>query len=395
MKLTPENRQEIALKFKLIKSIDELAKLLQWIYELKYPKRNKKTPVTIDPNHLTYYAFVAKNQYYHFEIPKKKRGETRPISSPTYKLKTIQKCINEILNSVFVSHPNSFGFIPNKSIVDNAKLHIGKNFVYNIDLDSFFPSTEFRRIKSVLELKPFYLTADKEPLAFLIANICCYNGFLPQGAPTSPTLTNIVCQRLDRKLTKLAGRYNATYSRYADDITFSAKLNIFDKWFKARLKIIIERQENFKIKLEKERLQNWNTRQEVTGIIVNNKSNVNRDYIKDVRYWLRTWNKFGTSATQANFVLKFPEKKGYKRYNGEYIVFQNYLAGKILYLGMVRGKEDKLYQSFRHSLKELTTANFSTKQKSSSISQGLLEIVTALEQNDILKATQIFNNLSV
>jgi RNA-directed DNA polymerase len=353
MKLEKENIDEIKKRFEAMTSTSDLAALLQWVYEIKFPSKNPESRVVIGVRELNYYAFKAKDRYVNFEIPKKNKKETRPISAPRYKLKTIQKCINEVLYAVLIPHKAAYGFIPNRSVVDNAKMHVGKNFVYNIDIEGFFPSTDFRRVKTVLGLKPFNLKETREPLAFLIANLCCENGCLPQGAPTSPTITNIVCQRLDKSLTKLAKRYGATYSRYADDITFSSHSNIFDKWFKARLKVIIERKENYKINLSKERLQDWNKRQEVTGVIVNKNPNVNREYLKDVRYWLRTWEKFDTAATQSDFTTKYPSKKSFGKYSGNIIPFQNYLMGKILYFGMVRGMDDNLFVGFKERFEKL------------------------------------------
>jgi RNA-directed DNA polymerase len=386
MKLTLEHRAEIKEQFSKIATVEQLAELLQWIYDKKFPKAKER--VTIEGRDLNYYAFKKQDRYINFEIPKKNKDEKRPISAPRYKLKTIQKSLNEVLTSVFEPHKASYGFISNKSVVDNARLHVGKNFVYNIDIEGFFPSTEFRRVKTVLMLRPFSLQQEKETLAFLIANLCCDNGALPQGAPTSPTLTNIVCQRLDKRLTQLAKRYKATYTRYADDITFSSYYNIFDKWFKARLKVIIERQERYKINLGKERLQDWNKRQVVTGVVVNKKLNVERTYIKDVRYWLRTWDKFKEEATQAAFEIRFPEKKGFMRNNGAPISFRNYLLGKILYLGMVRGHDDKMYQKFMNTF---TNQMESIKVEDKGIE--LYQLMTIWEQKGIEEAMQHYFDL--
>lgn len=363
MRLTPENTEEIKIRFAKTETVEELAQLLSWIYDLKFPKRSEKINVIIEAKHLTYYAFQPTNRYKQFVI-KKKNGNERPISAPRYKLKTIQKCINELLNAIFTPHFTANGFVPQKSIVNNAKVHIGKQFVFNTDLKDFFPSTEFRRIKVVLGLAPFNLTDENEInsnkekrktseekgkgyLGYLIANLCCDNGCLPQGAPTSPTLTNLVCQRLDKKLYKFAKSINANYTRYADDITFSANKPVFDVKFKEKLIEIIEVQEKFKINFEKERLQNGGERQSVTGIIVNKKSNVDRVFIKDIRFWLMCWSKFKTEATQQKFLIQFPEKKGFLRYEGATPQFQNYLSGKILFLGMVRGITDDMFVKFK------------------------------------------------
>jgi hypothetical protein len=372
MQLTIENKEEIKIRFEKTQSVEDLASLLNWVYILKFPNRSTKTKVIIEAKHLNYYAFKPISSYKQYNIKKKSGGE-RLISAPNYKLKTIQKCINELLNAVFTPHFTATGFVPNKSIVDNAKMHIGKQFVYNTDLRDFFPSTKFRRIKTVLGLAPFNLTdvneinsnnekkktseeKGKGYLGYLIANICCDKGCLPQGAPTSPTLTNLVCQRLDKKLYKYAKSINATYTRYADDITFSANKPVFNQNFKKTLIEIIETQEKFQINFEKERLQNGGERQSVTGIIVNRKSNVDRIFIKDVRFWLMCWRKFGPIATQLKFDIQFPEKKGYLRYDGKTPKFLNYLYGKILYLGMVKGKNDVTFLKLKSDFDKLNKA---------------------------------------
>lgn len=369
MRLTPENIEEIKIRFAKTETVEQFAQLLSRVYALKFPAQNEKTGVIIEAKHLNFYAFKPDNRYKQFTIKKKNGGE-RPISAPRYKLKTIQKCINEILNAVFTPHFTATGFVPKKSIVDNAKVHIGKQFVFNTDLKNFFPSTEFRRIKAVLGLAPFNLTDANELnsnrekrktsenkgrgyLGYLIANLCCDNGFLPQGAPTSPTLTNIVCQRLDKKLYKYAKSINSTYTRYADDITFSSNKPVFDEKFKKTIIDIIEVQEKFEINFEKERLQNGGERQEVTGIVVNKKINVDREFIKDVRFWLMCWSKFKTDATQKKFLIQFPEKKGFLRYGKTTPQFYNYLSGKILFLGMVRGSKDEMFLKFKANFDKL------------------------------------------
>ena len=371
MQLTTEQKDEIKVRFENTETVEELAQLLSWIYALKIPNKFKKTNIVIEAKHLNYYAYKKLNRYIQFSIKKKSGGE-REIFAPKYKLKTIQKCINEILNAIFIPHSAITGFVPGKSIVDNAKRHVGKQFVFNTDLKDFFPNVSFRRIKTVLGLHPFNLSENYENnsndekvvdkgrghLSFLIANICCENGFLPQGAPTSPTLTNLVCQRLDKKLHRYAKTINATYSRYADDITFSANKPIFDENFKKTLIDVIEVQEKFKINYEKERLQNGGERQTVTGIVVNRKTNVDRKYLKDVRFWLMCWKKFGTDATKHKFLHQFPDKKGFVRYKGNTPPFQNYLHGKILFFGMVRGKNDALYLKFLCEFEKLRNPNF-------------------------------------
>ena len=212
---------------------------------------------------ITYYANpkFATSRYREFTVKKKNGGE-RKINAPVQGLKNIQRCLNLILQCGFEPHQAATGFVPGKSIVDNALRHKGKHYVFNIDLKDFFPSIDFRRVKYCLTLPPFNLNDQqaegRDFLGFLIANLCSAeldverkndNGdwieikksVLPQGAPTSPTLTNIICQRLDRKLSGLAKCFGAEYSRYADDITFSSFHNVFQKdgkFLKELIKII-------------------------------------------------------------------------------------------------------------------------------------------------------------
>lgn len=419
MHLSKENLQFIRNQFIKMELPSDLVLLLNQIYKLKFSETSKKCNVLIQEKDLNYYAFKCTNRYESFTLKKKSGGE-RIISAPRYKLKTIQKCINEILNAVFTPHFTATGFIPKKNIVDNSKVHIGKQFVYNTDLKDFFGSIEFRRVKVVLGLHPFNLI-DKDELmgnkkkekisdqkgrgylGFLIANICCDTGSLPQGAPTSPTLTNIVCQRLDKKLYKFAKSINSTYSRYADDITFSSNKKVFDEDFKKKMISIIEVQENFKINFSKERLQTSGERQIVTGIIVNKKCNLERIFIKDIRFWLMCWNKFGLEAAEQRFASEFPNKKGFARKGGSIPHFQNYLLGKILFLGMVRGQIDRLYLATKRNFENLNnnmvlnSNTLPSLMKRTNIeikvdSEIVLEILKELEQTGFSDAIIKYNN---
>ncbi|WP_336827983.1 reverse transcriptase family protein [Sphingobacterium multivorum] len=340
-------QENIKSLFYSIDSIEDFCNLLNRIYQHIFPSRDTKSNVVISVKDLNYYAFDRSRHKYKTFAIRKKDGGSRIIKAPNYKLKTILKCLNWLFNTLFIPHNNAYGFVKNRNVANNAAPHVGKLFVYNIDLLNFFPSTSFRRIKSVFELPPFYLNGDKpklpnrEKLGFLIANLCCDAGFLPQGAPTSPILTNVVCRRMDKKLHKFSKQNNCTYTRYADDITFSSYKQVFDESFKNGVKSIIENEENYKINDKKERLQSYGERQTVTGLVVNQKLNVTRDYNKDIRFWLWSWDKWGYEQTQSRFAEEFVNKKSYQKYNGKAPSFVNYLSGKIRYLSMIRGRDDE------------------------------------------------------
>src|SRR5690606_12917628 len=146
-----------------------------------------------------------------------------------------------------------------------------------------------------------------DEVATILAQICCHNGILPQGAPTSPIISNMICVRLDAKLQQLAKEHQCTYSRYADDITFSTNRSSFPSALAYlsdigqieignELSIIIE-ENGFQINPKKTRLQSKHQRQEVTGLTVNRYPNVQRRYIKQIRGILHAWKKYGLDAT--------------------------------------------------------------------------------------------------
>lgn len=340
-KLSPN---EISNEFQGIVSVDDLAKLLQKIY-LQNFSRSFKKEFKITNSLLSYYAFVIdkSKRYDSFKIPKKGQSY-REISSPIFTLKIIQKCLNEMFSAIYFPKAAVNGFVKNRSIVDNAKRHTKKKYVYNIDIKDFFPSTKFGRVLKVLEGRPFLLKGERARIGVLISSICCNDGCLPQGSPTSPILTNIICRRIDSKFMDLAKINRAQYSRYADDITFSCQKNIFDETFYGEIESILKI-DGYEINTKKIRLQDWKQRQMVTGLIVNKRVNVSREFLKDIRYWIFQIEKRGLGIAQMDFEKKYHNKKGHLRYGSNKISISNYLEGKIQFLQMVRGKTDKVVMS--------------------------------------------------
>jgi len=346
MNLTELEISEIRSKLQQGQTIDDLVDLLNLIIILQNEKEKTKYKPLINKRVKYYYAKI-NNRYTHFEIPKKSGG-SRTISAPDKYLKKIQRRINIILGIFFSPKPSVHGFLPGRSIVSNAQIHVGKKFVLNIDLKDFFPSVHFGRIRAVLQLYPFLL---KPEFAHLTANFCCFEGKLPQGAPTSPIITNMVCQKLDHLLIKLAKEYHCFYTRYADDITFSCDKARFGDEFLKKLESIVQ-SEGFKINEKKTRIQKKTFRQEVTGIIVNKKLNLHRNYIKSVRAMLHNWEKYGYQAANSKFTSYYPMEKGFIR-NKMIPPLESVVMGKVMFLGMVRGKEDNLYLKYNEQLKKL------------------------------------------
>lgn len=258
--------------------------------------------IEVEASTLTYVLYVLKpeTQYTSFTIPKR-NGGSRTIFAPSDKLKYIQSHLSKLLQNciddINKSKPSnnskstlSHGFVRKRSIITNAMMHLNKKNVLNIDLINFFDSFNFGRVRG------FFIANNNFKLhpqiATVIAQIACYEDKLPQGSPCSPVITNLITHSLDIRLASLARRYSCTYSRYADDITFSSREAIFptkimdedSKGYVAGKKLRSEiRRSGFEINEKKTRIQYRDSRQDVTGLIVNRKPNVKKEYWRTVR----------------------------------------------------------------------------------------------------------------
>ncbi|MFT5118035.1 MAG: RNA-directed DNA polymerase [Kiritimatiellia bacterium] len=252
---------------------------------------------------LTYVLYVLNpsTQYTSFTIPKKSGGD-RTILAPSNLLKFIQSslsnllqdCIDEINKAKYVdgrfTSKLSHGFVRNRSIMTNAMMHLNQKNVLNIDLKDFFDSFNFGRVRGFfIANNHFKLNSH---IATVIAQIACYDNKLPQGSPCSPVITNLITHSLDIRLASLAKQHSCTYSRYADDITFSSREATFPK--KIMLETIDEyiagkklkseiRRAGFEMNQEKTRIQYKDSRQDVTGLVVNKKPNVKKEYWRTVK----------------------------------------------------------------------------------------------------------------
>ncbi|MEE4557974.1 retron Ec67 family RNA-directed DNA polymerase/endonuclease [Bacillus velezensis] len=238
---------------------------------------------------LSYVLYVKSinNLYTSFEIHKK-NGGVRNIKAPLEELKDIQRKLAEALykhkkKKQGQKNKLSHAFEKNKGIITNAEIHRNKRLVLNIDLENFFESFHFGRVRGFFtKNKNFLLPIE---VATIIAQLSCYEGKLPQGAPTSPIISNLICGILDYRLLKITKKYKLNYTRYADDLTFSTNdknfLNVQTKFYEEISNELI--QAGFKINEKKTRLQYKDSRQTVTGLVVNSKINVNRTFYKETR----------------------------------------------------------------------------------------------------------------
>jgi retron-type reverse transcriptase len=267
---------------------------------------------------------AAGSPYVEFEIDKA-NGSKRAIAAPRAALRKVQRTIlREILDKIPL-HDAAHGFVKGRSTVTNAKPHEKAMLVVKIDLVDFFPTIHFRRVRGV-----FNQLGYSAAVAQVLASLCTYRpvlegefvawpGILPQGAPTSPALANIACRRMDARLSALAAKSGARYTRYADDLTFSfdaepARLGRFLWWVDQ-----ICQQEGFAENARKRRILRKKTQQRVTGIIVNSGLFIPRSDRRRFRAILANVKKNGLEA----------EARGRKD-------FAAYLRGFAAYVKMVQ-----------------------------------------------------------
>jgi len=211
-----------------------------------------------------FYSSYATYNYFVYSIPKR-NGGSREIAQPSRKLKAIQSWIlRNILELLYVSTASK-GFKKGESIATNAETHIGANSIFILDLEDFFPSIKANKVYSV-----FNALGYNEHISCVLTSFCTYQGYLPQGSPCSPYLSNLVSIQLDNRIQGYVGKRGINYTRYADDLTFSA--SGAPKLLKAykTIKTIIE-DEGFRINPNKTRISGPRQRKKVTGLVVTEK----------------------------------------------------------------------------------------------------------------------------
>ena len=365
------NCDELKQDFLELKTSRDVAKLLEVSYDqLVY--------------HL--YRVPEDTKYIEFSIPKKS-GHPRTITAPATALKLLQRKLSQVLYSVYKPKDAAHGFLPARSIVTNAKQHLHKRFVLNIDLEDFFGSIHFGRVQGIFVAPPYNLSKD---VAKVLAKICCYSGKLPQGAPTSPIVSNMVCARLDGQLRLLAEEFKCTYTRYADDITFSTTLPNFPKQIAFANsegndlenllgeRLILTIWDNgFEINESKIRLQHRSQHQGVTGLTVNQFPNVKRDYVRKISSMLHAWDKFGLDCVQKKYIEKYYQESG--KFHKDAPLFREVLRGKINFLGMVRGKDNEIHRKYLAWFRSLLIREILLTCTRTAIELSLAKIIQPIE----------------
>jgi RNA-directed DNA polymerase len=345
MRLLTASDEELKKKFFALKDFDGIADLLELT-----PDRLKK--------HL--YMTKVETRYTRFQL-KKKTGGFRNIYSPNGNLKLIQSKLSYILYLVYNPRIAAKGFVQNESIVTNARMHVKKKAILNIDIENFFESINFGRVYGLFLKKPF--SFDKK-VAAVIAHIACINNILPQGSPSSPILTNMICYGMDLEFQRLAQKYSLVYTRYADDITFSTTFEKFPEDIaKGKLSIVeigepishVLGKHGFKINNKKSRIQYGYHRQLVTGLVVNKGVNVQRRYLRNLRGIIHSIEKHGYANAEAVFQSKYSKQTLSVK---AVPTLLHFLRGKLSFLAQVKGNDSSTYISLVRYLRKLIPGEF-------------------------------------
>ncbi len=334
---------ELLTKFHALSTAQDVADLLE-----------------VDKGVLNYHLYILDDskRYTQFEIAKK-RGGVRIISAPATALKIIQRKLSFVLTLVYNPKPCVHGFTTDRCIVTNAQVHAKRRHVLNVDLQDFFPSITFPRVRGMFMAKPYLLPP---PAATVLAQISCSRQGLPQGAPTSPIVSNMVCGRFDSEMMWIAKANLCTYTRYADDITFSTNVKTFPAALAKinasgqaevgdELNKLIE-SNGFAVNPAKVRLQIRNGRQDVTGLTINQFPNVKRRYVRQIRAMLHAWRTYGLEKAETEFIQHY-DRKARSQLVPASRQFARVLRGKIDFIGMVRGPGDRIYVRFLRELQQL------------------------------------------
>jgi retron-type reverse transcriptase len=266
---------------------------------------------------LTYHRrSVALVHYHRYGIPKK-TGGIRNISAPKRALAQAQEKVLVLILEKIAPEPQAHGFVTGRSILTNAAPHAGRKVVMNLDLRDFFPTITFRRVTglfhklgysehaaTVLGLLCTEPTRAKAELAGRVYHVALGERFLPQGACTSPAITNLLCRRLDKRLSGLAKKADFSFTRYADDLTFSGDdTSEVGRLLRAIRKVIVA--EGFEEHAKKTRVMRRGRRQEVTGLVVNVRPTVPREEIRRLRAILHNAERSGLDAQNRENVPDF------------------------------------------------------------------------------------------
>lgn len=280
--------------------------------------------VGLEHQYICNMAYASDRFYRHFSIPKS-NGQARNIDEPLPDLKFVQSWIlHNILEKCAVSD-YAKAYLKGRTLKHNARFHRAQKIVVTMDIKNFFPSISVKDITEIFENMGYF-----HDLSCFLAHLCCYNNVLPQGAPTSPYLSNLRMITLDDKISEYTYEKSIRYTRYADDLTFSGDFN--PHFLISNISKFVYN-EGFCINPPKTRIARSNTRQEVTGIIVNSHMQLSKEKRKLIRQQVYYIRKFGLESHL--------ERIGENRAN-----YLNHLLGQINFALFVNPKDKEMKEYF-------------------------------------------------
>jgi RNA-directed DNA polymerase len=325
-------------------------------------RRDVADLLAVTERELIYVLYRGGKKYQEFEVPKRSGG-SRLISAPVGSIKILQKRLNQVLKAIYQPKAPVHGFAVGRSILSNAGKHVHKKLVLNIDLLDFFPSIHFGRVRGLFQSPPYSRPYD---VAMVLAQLCIHKKRLPQGAPTSPIVSNMICSGLDSELQRFAAEVGCAYTRYADDITFSTtrtrlppKLatvqeqsnGVIEVQLGAHLVEILTKH-TFFVNDKKVRVRGVGQRREVTGLVVHHGVNVPREFIRSVRGMLHAWERHGLEAAEKELREKHHTK--HRRPGSPVLSLEQVASGKLEFVRMIRGAKDPLYTRLWNRFARLT-----------------------------------------
>lgn len=311
--------------------------LIESGYPVIYNSSHFSTLVGYKRSYLKRAIYFTPYFYREFDILKK-NGKRREIKEPLPSLKEIQNWI--LTNILYNSQVSKFAkaYLPKRTIIENVRFHKGQEKLLTIDINNFFPSITEKHVLSI-----FQNIGYPNRVAHMLSQLCCLEGSLPQGAPTSPQLSNLHMFTFDKVISNYCMKHKIRYTRYADDMAFSGKFNQTEllELLTSELSKI-----GLTINPNKTKLMSKNMRQVVTGIVVNEKLQVPKEKRKEIRQAIYFIEKFGLASHL--------EKINCSKAN--YLKHLLGLVNYVLYINP-QDKEAKSQKDFLISLLKSTVAN--------------------------------------
>lgn len=274
---------------------------------------------------------------------KKKNGRIRQLHAPNDRLKKVQsKILHEILSKLPVSE-YATAYIKGGTLVHNASPHVGKRYLLKLDITDFFGSIDFDQVYSAA----FHTRYFPKQIAVILTTLCCRKEVLPQGAPTSPALSNIVMRNFDDNIGRWCKKHDVSYTRYCDDMTFSSDKPLFVVY--QRVKTMLEEM-GFELNEKKTHFVTHANRQSVTGITVNEKISVQRDYKRALRQEVYYVLKFGL----ADSIVRGNRKEFITDDLPDVEKYYNNLLGRFAFVLQIEPENPW----FQNALTELKTSKF-------------------------------------